>query len=38
MIAQINNIAQIWWQWMGGMFWQVSLFIILSDDIQSKRP
>lgn len=29
MIAQLNNIAQIWWQWMGSMFWQVSLFIIL---------
>lgn len=29
MIAQINEIAQIWWQWMGSMFWQVSLFIIL---------
>jgi beta-lactamase regulating signal transducer with metallopeptidase domain len=29
MIAQLNDIAQIWWQWMAGMFWQVSLFIIL---------
>ena len=29
MIAQINGIAQIWWQWMGSMFWQVSLLIIL---------
>ena len=29
MIAQLNDIAQIWWQWMGSMFWQVSLFIIL---------
>ena len=29
MIAQLNDIAQIWWQWMGSMFWQVSLLIIL---------
>ena len=29
MITQINAIAQIWWQWMGSMFWQVSLLIIL---------
>jgi hypothetical protein len=29
MISQLNHIAQIWWQWMGSMFWQVSLFIIL---------
>ena len=29
MIAQFNDIAQIWWQWMGSMFWQVSLLIIL---------
>jgi hypothetical protein len=29
MIAQLNQIAQIWWQWMAGMFWLVSLFIIL---------
>ena len=29
MIAQINGIAQIWWQWMAGMFWQVSLLIVL---------
>ena len=28
MIAQLNDIAQLWWQWMGGMFWQVSLLII----------
>ncbi|MGD9161400.1 MAG: M56 family metallopeptidase [Desulfobacteraceae bacterium] len=28
MIAQLNDIAQIWWQWMGSMFWQVSLLII----------
>jgi len=29
MIVHLNDIAQIWWQWMAGMFWQVSLFIIL---------
>ena len=29
MIAQLNEIAQVWWQWMAGMFWQVSLLIIL---------
>jgi len=29
MIAHLNAIAQLWWQWMGGMFWQVSLLIIL---------
>ncbi len=29
MIAQLNDIAQIWWQWMGSMFWQVSLLIVL---------
>ena len=29
MIAQLNELAQIWWQWMAGMFWQVSLLIIL---------
>jgi beta-lactamase regulating signal transducer with metallopeptidase domain len=28
MIAHLNDIAQIWWQWMG-MFCQVSLLIIL---------
>jgi beta-lactamase regulating signal transducer with metallopeptidase domain len=28
-MAQINEIAQIWWGWMAGMFWQVSLFIVL---------
>lgn len=28
MIAQLNDIAQVWWQWMGSMFWQVGLFII----------
>lgn len=29
MIAQLNGIAQIWWQWMSSMFWQVSLLILL---------
>ena len=29
MITQMNTIAELWWQWMGGMFWQVSLLIIL---------
>jgi beta-lactamase regulating signal transducer with metallopeptidase domain/Tol biopolymer transport system component len=27
MIGQINRIAEIWWSWMGPMFWQVSLLI-----------
>ena len=25
----INKVAQIWWNWMGPMFWQVSILIIL---------
>ena len=29
MIAHLNDISQLWWQWMGSMFWQVSLLIIL---------
>ncbi len=29
MVLTINNIAQFWWQWMGAMFWQVSLLIVL---------
>ncbi len=29
MIAQLNDISQIWLQWMGSMFWQVSLLIII---------
>ena len=29
MIAQLNDMAQIWWQWMGSMSWQVSLLIII---------
>jgi len=29
MIAQLNHMAQIWCVWMSGMFWQVSLLIIL---------
>ncbi len=29
MIAQLNGIAQIWWQWMGSMFWQVGLLIAI---------
>jgi len=29
MINIINLIAQTWWNWMSGMFWQVSLLIVL---------
>jgi beta-lactamase regulating signal transducer with metallopeptidase domain/Tol biopolymer transport system component len=29
MIAAINQIAQSWWGWMGPMFWQVSLLILI---------
>ncbi len=29
MIAQLNTFAELWWQWMGSMFWQVSLLVIL---------
>ena len=29
MIALLNDIAQIWWRWMGSMLWQVSLLIIV---------
>ncbi len=29
MIAQLNDLSEIWWQWMGSMFWQVSLLIII---------
>jgi len=25
----INHLAQIWWNWMGDMLWQVSLFILI---------
>jgi beta-lactamase regulating signal transducer with metallopeptidase domain len=28
-MACLNDISQIWWQWMVGMSWQVSLLIIL---------
>jgi ankyrin repeat protein/beta-lactamase regulating signal transducer with metallopeptidase domain len=27
MIEQVNTIAQIWWNWMWPMFWQVSVLI-----------
>ncbi len=29
MIAAVNQIAQSWWGWMGSMFWQVSLLILI---------
>lgn len=29
MTAQLNHMAQIWWEWMFPMFWQVSILIIL---------
>ena len=29
MIAAVNQIAQSWWGWMGPMFWQVSLLILI---------
>jgi beta-lactamase regulating signal transducer with metallopeptidase domain len=28
MITQMNNIAQVWWNWMWPMFWQVSILVI----------
>jgi parallel beta-helix repeat protein len=28
MITQMNNIAQVWWNWMWPMFWQVSVLVI----------
>lgn len=28
MISEINNLAEIWWQWMASMLWQASLFIL----------
>ncbi|MEJ2703394.1 MAG: M56 family metallopeptidase, partial [Sedimentisphaerales bacterium] len=29
MIEQINHLAQLWWDWMSAMFWQVGLLILL---------
>ncbi|MBN1972198.1 MAG: hypothetical protein JW787_01065, partial [Sedimentisphaerales bacterium] len=29
MVEQINSIAQLWWNWMWPMFWQVSLLVII---------
>lgn len=29
LINNLNQFAQIWWQWMSSMFWQVSLFILI---------
>ena len=29
MIGQINNLAQLWWDWTSAMFWQVGLLIVL---------
>ena len=29
MIEQMNHIGQLWWSWMGPMFWQVSVLIVL---------
>jgi len=28
MITQMNNVAQVWWNWMWPMFWQVSVLVI----------
>jgi hypothetical protein len=33
MIEQINALSIAWWSWMSGMFWQVSLLIILISGI-----
>jgi len=29
MIELMNHVAQVWWDWMSAMFWQVGLLIIL---------
>lgn len=29
MSQYLNSVSQIWWQWMGSMFWQVSLLIVI---------
>ncbi|NLD35842.1 MAG: M56 family metallopeptidase, partial [Desulfatiglans sp.] len=29
MIQYLNDVSQVWWQWMGSMFWQVSLLIVI---------
>ncbi len=29
MIEQLNTIADLWWDWVAAMFWQVSLLIVL---------
>ncbi len=29
MIASINTIARLWWEWSAAMFWQVGLLIVL---------
>jgi beta-lactamase regulating signal transducer with metallopeptidase domain len=29
MIEYLNDVSQVWWQWMGSMFWQVNLLIII---------
>jgi beta-lactamase regulating signal transducer with metallopeptidase domain/Tol biopolymer transport system component len=29
MISAVNQFAQFWWGWMGPMFWQVSLLILI---------
>ena len=28
MITQINNVAEVWWDWMWPMFWQVSVLVV----------
>jgi len=28
MITQINNVAEIWWNWMWPMFWQVGVLVV----------
>ncbi len=29
MIEQTNHLAELWWNWMSAMFWQVGLLIVL---------
>jgi len=28
MITQMNNVAEVWWNWMWPMFWQVSILVV----------
>lgn len=29
MIEQLNSLAQVWWEWMGPMFWQVGVLVLV---------